>query len=177
MQHLDPIRQRVRSARLDAPPVDWQPVVTMAVGGLTEVGFDNTGSYLLVVSSTGRGLVDTRTGSPVARDRAEPSDDWYNEFRLEAKGIGPIATETVRLSGLHGGALPRHTRTGWSIEPVMLDWPVVHLLLFRQWTSIFQGAEFSKIALESELRAFGFSHDGLTLLLATSSELRVWRTG
>src|SRR5450631_1343055 len=112
MDHLEPIRLRVRSAPVVNPPPPWKRLAVHAVGGLTEVGFAEDSDCLLVVSSQGRGVIDCRTGERVARDRGEPDGSWYDERRLRAQGIGPLDGQVVRLAGLHGGGLLTCGRDG-----------------------------------------------------------------
>src|SRR5579863_298772 len=106
MDHLEPIRSRIRSAPISPPLPPWKLIGGRAVGGLTEVGFADDSDLLLVVSSQGRGVLDCRSGEYVARDRTEPNDSWYDERRLRAFGIGPLEGQLIRLAGLHGGGLP-----------------------------------------------------------------------
>lgn len=174
MDHLDPLRRRIRSAAVAAPTPSWTRLAAHAVGGLTEVGFAEDSDFLLVVSWQGRGVIDCRTGERVARDRAEPDDSWYDGRRLRAQGIGPLANQTVRLAGLHGGGLLRCGLGGWSVESLALDWPDVCLLLVEPWRSIFdEKTGFTKLAVEREVRAFGFSDTGASLVIATSSDVVV----
>ncbi len=129
----------------------------------------------LAVSSQGRGVIDCRTGERVSRDRAEPDTSWYDERRLRAKGIGPLENHTIRLAGLHGGGLLTGGKGGWSVESLTLDWPDVNLLLVEPWRAIFdEKTGFTKLAVEREIRAFGFSDTGASLVLATSSDVVVF---
>lgn len=43
-------------------PEGWEAVGKFAVGGLTEIGFSKTAELLLVVSSSGRGVIDCAQG-------------------------------------------------------------------------------------------------------------------
>ena len=175
MDHLEPLRRRIRSAGIAASPPPWTRLAIHAVGGLTEVGFADDSDFLLVVSSQGRGVIDCKTGERVARDPAEPDDSWYDERRLRAQGIGPLENHIVRLAGLHGGGLLTCGQGGWSVESLPLDWPDVSLLLVEPWRSIFdEKTGFTKLAVEREVRAFGFSDTGASLVLATSSDVFVF---
>jgi hypothetical protein len=55
------------------------------IGGLVAAGFDTSGTYLLTISHSGRGVFDTATWERVVRD----SHLSYSEKGL-AIGIGPI---------------------------------------------------------------------------------------
>lgn len=174
MDHLEPVRLRIRSAPISPPPLPWRVLGGNAVGGLTEIGFADDSDLLLIVSSQGRGVINCRTGELIARDRSEPDDDWYDECRLRAFGIGPLDGQLIRLTGLHGGGLPNTGRDGWWVEAIALDWPDVNLILGRPWGSIYDGkTPFAKLAVEREIRAFGFSDTGESIVIATSSDVTV----
>jgi hypothetical protein len=176
MDHLEPLRRRIRSSQISAPPQPWNLLTVHAVGGLTEVGFADDSDLLLIVSSQGRSVVDCKTGERLARDRTEPDNLWYNERQLTAKGVGPLEGKTIRLAGLHGGGLPRGGEQGWSVEELAIDWPDISLMLVGPWQSIYnESTQFTKLAVERELRAFGFSGTGRSLIVATSSEVTLYR--
>ena len=178
MDHFEPVRRRIRAAPVTEPPQPWVRLANHAVGGLTEVGFAEDTDSLLVVSSQGRGVIDCLTGQRVARDRAEPEDSWYDERRLRAAGIGPLEGRSIRLAGLHGGGLPNGGRDGWSVASIPLEWPDEHLLLVEPWRWIYDAsARITKLAVEREVRAFGFSDTGSSLIIAIGSGVQVygWR--
>jgi hypothetical protein len=175
MDHLEPVRKRVREAAIEPAPAPWVQAGTWAVGGLIEVGFGREADLLLVVSWQGRAVFDPATRTRVARDHEQPDDTWYDEFSLLARGIGPLADQRVPLAGLHGGGLAATTRDGWWTESITLAWPDEHLLLGGPHGSIHEAeTSFVKIAVESEVRAFGFSASGRTLVVATSSDLQLY---
>lgn len=90
-------------------------------------------------------------------------------------GIGPIADAPVRLAGLHGGGLSLTTGDGWWVEEVTLRWPSSHLILGRDFGSVYSVDDpFWKLYDGTTLRAFGFSPTGQSLVLATSSDVRIW---
>lgn len=174
--HLVPLIARVRAASIAQPSAPWSPVGHHSVGGLTDVGFGRATDLLLVVSHAGRGVFDGITGARVARDPDAANCTWQDFSELEALGIGPLEDQLVRTSGLAGGALPTSTTDRWQIERLMLDWPDESLLLVAPDSWIYEqrpnrSSSFLKLAVESEVRAFGFSPTGRTLLLATSSDL------
>jgi hypothetical protein len=164
------------------PPAPWQLRVAHAVGGLTDVGFGRGSDLLLVISSQGRGVFDCVTGVRVARDAAvleTDEDGWHDTLELEARGIGPLAGQTVTTAGLHGGGLAISTRDRWIVEHLPLDWPNESLLLVPPDSWIYEtrpgrSAEFTKVAVETELRAWGFSPTGKSLIIATSSDVTIF---
>src|SRR5689334_4773042 len=123
MDHLEPVRHRIRSAPISLPLSPWIELDSHAVGGLTEVGFGDDSDLLLVVSSQGRGVFDCQTGERVSRDRSEPDDSWYDETRLRVFGIGPLEGSLIRLAGLHGGGLLNSVQDGWWVNAITLEWP------------------------------------------------------
>ena len=175
--HLQPIMKKVRLALCGEPPVPWREVPVEQVGGVVAVGFDRRCETLLVVSHSGRGLFDVRSGERIARDR---EDDGYDHIGLTARGIGRLEDETFRMAGLHGGGLPEFTADGWHAERLMLDWPSETLLLTPPGSSLYhehtgRPHDFHKIAdQEFEVRAWGFSWDGKALLLAVTDQIRLY---
>jgi len=129
----------------------WRKVADLAVGGLTEIGFGHFSTLLLVVSHQGRGLVD--------RDRQE-TGAWFDVLRTASQGIGPLAGQWIDLAGLAGGHLATSTPDGWHArraeDGIHLSGP--------------SGATAMMPAIE-EVRAFGFSYDGMVLVVASSSSL------
>lgn len=102
-------------------------------------------------------------------------DQWYGRDNLIAHGFGPLEGQQVRLAGISGGGLRRGTLDGWCVESFAIDWPDVSLLLLEPNQSIFQeDAVFHKLDVQSELRAFGFSYTGRSLIYAISSDLVIF---
>ncbi|WP_312319870.1 hypothetical protein [Stenotrophomonas sp.] len=114
-------RQRLLSLLERVPdqsvPIGWTNAGTYSVGGLSEIGFSRTSDLLLVLSSTGRGVIDPVLGAVVARDE-EPFGSWLNDQHLLCDGIGPLADETIQLAGLWGGGMRLASHSGESIEAV-----------------------------------------------------------
>jgi len=63
------------------------------IGGLVAAGFDSTGSYLLVVSHSGRGVFSTSSWEQVARDPSVIYPD-----KGVAIGIGPLAGAPISVT-------------------------------------------------------------------------------
>jgi len=175
-KHLDPLRKEFRELQTRPLPQPWQKVKVFAVGGLRSIGFDRESELLLIVSSTGRGVVDCLSGQRVARDDSEYYED---ERYLEAVGIGPLRGKILRVSGLHGGGLPTTTDDGWSVELITLDWPAYEILLLEPFASLYDSlrgkpSRFHKIGHELELRACGFSYSGHSFVVATPSDITIY---
>tara|TARA_R110002167_G_scaffold319685_1_gene525468 strand:- start:1678 stop:2256 length:579 start_codon:yes stop_codon:yes gene_type:complete len=157
-------------------PDGWERVVSMAVGGLTDLGFSKSSPYLLVISSQGRGVIDCQTGEKVARDYDEMGD-WFNPQQLLCQGIGPLASEWIQTCGINGGGLPWGNQFGESIEMHSPDWPVYDLYFCSDCQSpLIAGAASRCCKIDSEhLRACGFSWCGHFLVSANSSDLTLWK--
>jgi hypothetical protein len=176
-EHLLPLIRRVRGAPVKPPPPPWQPSGAHAIGGLSDVGFGRGSDLLLVVSSDGRGVFDCIAGVRVARDRS--NDDWRDMRELEAQGMGPLAGQRIRTSGIAGGGLALRTVDGWEAERLTLDWPEELLLLLPPGGRLYEDRrgrlpEFTKVAVSSGVRAWGFSPTGRSLVLATSSDVTIF---
>lgn len=156
-------------------PSGWKHVASIAVGGLLSVGFSEKNTYLLVVSSQGRGVIDCDTGEKVARD--EKPYEGLSENNLTCLGIEPIEGEVVALSGFNGGGLPQTTSKGESLELVAPNWPEYDLILCQNFKSALvpgHQSECTKIYSE-DVRAFGFSWCGNYLVAACESDLDLWQ--
>lgn len=175
--HLIPVVRRMRATPISDPPKPWRCTGSFAVGGLTDVGFSHHSDLLLVISSNGRGVFNCQTGEKVARDYDD--GDWQDTMALEAEGIGPLADQWIKTAGLHGGGLPIVATDGWTADDFVLDWPDHTLLLVHPGSWAYgdgfgKPANYTKVAVESELRAWGFSPTGRSLIIATSSYLTCW---
>jgi hypothetical protein len=66
------------------------------IGGLVAVGFDVSGSYLLTITHSGRGVFSTRTWERVARS----TELAYPENGIGI-GIGPIAGQAIPVTEMN----------------------------------------------------------------------------
>ncbi len=177
LTHEEKIRERMRGFTRQAPPNPWR-VVSHAVGGLTEIGYDRGTDLLLAVSESGRGLFDCRIGQRIARNSTAAAEgSWYQPIKLLAEGIDVIAKHTISLAGLHGGGLPLFAEDGWSLQPVAPDWPRAKIILcpsFRSALSEQHGGGCVCVGEDYEFRAYGFSETGLSFVIATSSTLKIF---
>jgi hypothetical protein len=174
--HLITLVEKIKRAPLTGLPPPWRQIKTIAIGGLEAVGFEEGSERLLVVSSSGQGLFDCPTGERLSRNVEQ---DGYEPYLLLAHVVGQERGPAIRMAGLHGGALPTVTRDGWQAEALSLDWPAKTLLVTEPGSWLYgrrygKRDEFFKLAKESELRAFGFSWTGLSLIIATSSDVTVY---
>jgi hypothetical protein len=123
--------------------------------------------FCLIVSHQGRGVIDCISGSRVAHDPHE-GPGWFDESGPEATGIGPLAEEQVPVVGLAGGSLAQATTDGWRVS-LNTAGVLVHAPDGQD-----PGASFT-VEESEELRAWGFSPDGLTLVAGASPGLAIYR--
>jgi len=174
--HLDPLRREIEQRQIAPAPSPWQLKARLSIAGLLEIGFDADSELLLVASSSGRSVIDCQSGEKVARDR---TDNLGSDRHLQTRGIGPLQDRVIRMAGINGGGLPVATADGWMVEDITLAWPEQHLLLVEpgSWlhgARYHRPALFHKLGVELEVRAFGFSYTGLSLVIATAGEVLVY---
>ncbi|MFI6920442.1 hypothetical protein ACIBIZ_10835 [Nonomuraea spiralis] len=156
----------------------------MPIGGLLGIGFavhpDDGRDLVMVVSSDGHGLFDAVTGGKIARDRDPDPDTSTPDASpdLTCPGLGPIAGTWVHIAGLFGGGLLHTTSGGWALDIVVPEWPNERVLLSADG-DIYrdphgQGWWHILHSNYSTFRAAGFSPSGITLAVATSSDLTLW---
>jgi hypothetical protein len=118
-----------------------------------------------VVSHQGRAVVDLASGDILTRDRQE-TGAWFDAARGAALGIGPLDGAWIGVCGLAGGQLPGATADGWqaraSGDGVTVSAP---------------GRQPLVVSESEEMRAFGFSPDGTTFIIASSPGLAIYRRG
>ena len=165
-----------QTKKTDAPK-GWRKTV-FAIGGLSEIGFSKQYSnLLLVISSQGRGVINCESSELLDRDY-DTNFDWIDSYELTAKGIGILSNEKVIVSGLHGGGLPLMNKNGDSLIFMATEWPIIDIIFEPNFKSIYkedQVKECFEIFHDYELRTYGFSYDGKTFVIATSSEINIYR--
>ncbi len=90
----------------------------------------------------------------LARDRQE-TGSWFDAARRAVLGIGPLDGAWIGVCGLAGGGLPDATAAGWQAR-VSGDCVIVSA----------SGRQPLQINESEEMRAFGFSPDGTTFVIA-----------
>lgn len=172
-------RERLIKLVLNLPvneaPQGWKNTGKFAVGGLREIGFSKRSELLLVVSISGRGVIDGTLGNKIARDE-EGEGDWYEPAKLLCLGIGPLQDEHVQIAGLHGGGLPTSNSIGESLDMVSHRWPKSDLIFCPPSKSaLIEGHQAGCVTIASDyIRAFGFSWSGNSFAYATESDVTVY---
>lgn len=179
--YLKPVVELIRNTDIEVPSEPWKLISVHGIGGLRAVGFFEGTDDLLVISSQGRGLFNCITGEKTSRDYENIFEqDIYNPTKLEALGIGSYSNQKTCVSGIDGGGLPNQTYDGWKVDRFSLEFSFDVLLLsppdsFGVYGILHDKShDFNKIYEDSELRAWGFSPTGKTLIIADSSDLFIY---
>lgn len=171
------IRQRVDKLETHPAPAPWEVLAHFAVGGLLAIGVTEDECHCLVVSHQGRSVVDLTTGEKVASELGDDLNSFLSKSNLAATGIGPLDGQTISLAGLWGGALPLSTPDGWYVFRVTPNGPDERIVLQAPDANIYnsyKGLTQLDVPM-TDVRAVGFTFDSAVLILATSSDLRIWR--
>lgn len=157
-------------------PPDWKKVTTLAVGGLTDIGFSKITNQLLIISHSGRSLVNCSNGEKIARDYDEYGD-WYDAINLTSQGIGSVASEIIMIAGLNGGGLPTCNQYRECLELTSLQWPINDIYFCPNGKSVLiEHLQTNCCRIFSDhVLCYGFSWDGRFIAIATSSDVTIWR--
>ena len=163
---------------VDELPKPWGKPSYIAVGGLTDIGFQDNSDLLVCISSAGRGVIDCLKCEKVARD---PSMDFdFDQGNLLVEGIGNLQGCYIKMAGLSGGGLPSGTYDGWTVERHPFAYPNEQLIVASCWQSILSANHDEKVSLYkltnfiTPLIAYGYSPTGNSFVVATSSDLIVY---
>lgn len=177
----DPVDAALSEATVCGDVGPWRAQPLVAIGGLTAVGFARTDETLLVCSSQGQSVIDAATGTTLYRNHEDDGLDWA---ALKGTRLDHPADERFDMAGLPGGGLRSATNDGWSVMQLgqgdaslcLLHPPGASVFNLRPTIAeVTLDATFHLLARErAEIRAFGFSWTGRSLVLATASDLRIW---
>lgn len=149
----------------------YRRVANAAVGGLRAAGFAPSSDFTLVLSSSGRGVFDGRTGERVGRNREVVT---HSDYPARVMGIAPIEGQRVSMMGLDGG-LPLSTSgaDGWTMG-VMPQAGGVWLCPRGMPTDEPGPGAFVLRQKIEDARAAGFSASGRALLIADAQTLHLF---
>lgn len=167
----------VKQAKEVEEPIGWKKTI-FSIGGLSEIGFSkHKPNLLLVISSQGRGLIDCQSCELIERNY-DTNWDWINSYDLTSQGIGILSNEEILVSGLHGGGLPLMNKEGDGLIYMATEWPIIDIIFQPHFKNLYKESEAKecfRIFHDYELRTYGFSYDGETFIIATSSEINIYR--
>ena len=173
----DPVSKALASAQPVQTVGPWQQAATLAIGGLTALGFDRASDRLLICSGTGQSVVSAATGEILYRNREE---DGLDIAALKGTRLDHPADERFDMAGLYGGGLRTMTDDGWTVECVqghaILHPPQASIHFHHpKWDSYKKDRSFHVLDRGGEdIRAFGFSWTSHSLVLATPSTVMLW---
>lgn len=159
----------------------WRHRNTFAIGGLENVGYASNQDILIVLSSQGQGIFDCLTGEKIARQNDEIN--WWDNFNQRTNsilGFGRLMNIEIQTSGLYGvDILPKTTADGWTLiasDPEPGEIPFEKSLVRKIYLISPDKQQKRVIGKDGacELRAFGFSETGNSLIIALSCELTIY---
>lgn len=173
-KHKDNINGIIMSLPYRESPDGWGKYGCFAVGGLEYIGFSDDSCYLLVVSSSGRGVINISSGEFVARDKSLDGE-WLDENHLLCQGIGPLEGKVIRTTGIGGGGLPTQTLHGDSVYLAAPSFPcydVVYQPSYQNCLIDGQNNDCVKI-YRGFVNYCGFSWDGNTMVVV-DEDINIW---
>lgn len=174
-KHRQNILHTISGLPYQSSPKGWSKASSFAVGGLEYIGCSNDSKYLLIVSSSGRGILDFESNEIVARDY-DNSNDWLDERNLVCEGFGFLENQRISITGIGGGGLPKSTGTGESLylaAPLYPCYDVIYQPDFQNCLSSGRNQDCA-IIYRGFVNYYGFSADGNTMLVA-DEDIHVWR--
>ena len=163
------LSERYREMTQTSPPLPWRPV-PIHIGGVTAVGFGMDTEWLLVLTHSGLGVVDCKSGLVVARE-VEMESVFDESHPIYANGIGPLEGQRVPLAGLWGGGLRTMSRDGWVVHRVSPNWPAeCGVLCPPEYPEIEDHSTAFMLVkdMNPPILALGFSDSGKTPVVANT---------
>ena len=171
--HRKKIIKTITNLPYQDSPDGWERKKVFTVGGLQYIGFSDDSRYLLIVSVSGRGLIDLSNFELIARDREEYGD-WLDDTNLFCEGIGPLSGKRIRIAGISGG-LPTHTKYNDSLyiaaplypcNDIVYQPPFQHCLVEKHD----QGCV---VMHRGSVKCYGFSWSG-NIMVVIDEDLHLW---
>lgn len=150
-------------------PSGWE-CHKMAVGGLMYVGFSEVDTEKLIcISSQGQSVINCNT-----MKKSYCTED-YDENNLTACAE-ELGDEIVKIAGLMGGGLRTGSKEGNLLQKISPSWPKEQIIFCPAFQSPFIAPEKCLNVFEDyEIRAYGFSKCGNYFIIATSSDLIIYK--
>jgi hypothetical protein len=178
--YLEENRKRLVSLLEKIPdsdiPEGWERVGSIAISGFIGFGFSKKRTNLaLVVTTSGRSLVNCDNAEKVARDFEEYIG--VDESGIFCKGLEELSDESILIAGINGGGLPNSTCIGESLSLYSPNWPQ-HDLYFcgPSGDPLFEKFQGNCVKIRTDfIEAFGFSWCGDYFAVANSSDFDIWK--
>lgn len=159
----------------------WENVSTHSVGGLENIGYAPDQDYVIVLSSQGQGIFDCLSGERIAR--LNNDSDWWEKFdRTNNSIVGFDILDGVNIItfGIYSkDDLRKSTKDGWRLEfsPHQIDANESSKIHSQEIYLALPEINHKEVIYKDgpcELRAFGFSDTGKSLIVASSCELIIY---
>lgn len=176
MQNLAKIEENNRKHLIDlinqipkGVPLGWK-CDTLSVGGLMYVGFSEIHTEKLIcISSQGQSVINCETLKKTYCD--ENLDE--NNLIAYAEELG---AEQIRIAGDGGGGLRHYSNDGNILERIAPFWPKEQIIFMPYFHSWYSSPNKCQIIFDAyEIKAYGFSKCGKYFVVATSSDLNIFR--
>ena len=157
-------------------PPGWEKLQTIAISGFLGFGFSKENpSLVLIVSSSGRSVIDCNTNEKIARDYDEY--EGMDELGIYCLGIGPLDGESILLGSESGGGLPLSTNNQEYLSLLSPNWPQHDLIYYSgSGHPLIENHQSSCLMIKRDfIEAVGFSWCGNYLATASSSDFEIWR--
>lgn len=150
-------------------PSGWERHI-LAVGGFMYVGFSEIHTEKLIcISSQGQSVIDCETLQKTY------CDENYDEHELIACAE-ELGDELIRIAGICGGGLRHSSNDGNFLAKVAPFWPREQIIFMPDFHSWYTAPDKCQIICDDyEIRAYGFSKCGRYFVIATSSDLTIFR--
>ncbi len=178
-ERIRKIRAEWRSRQRVNPPPPWARVSVERFFEMpVAMGFAPGTEWLVVLTHDGLTVVDAKTGDTLADEPGHSgnAEGEHDPYPVSVVGIGPLAGRRIPVAGLWGGGLKAFTPDGWKVRRIAPNWPCESLVLKVPYDdpSSESDREFLLVKDWPELRAFGFSDSGRTLVVAAEF-LSLWK--
>ncbi|MCL2579762.1 MAG: hypothetical protein FWE32_06980 [Oscillospiraceae bacterium] len=161
-------------------PKGWVKKGSFSVGDFEYFGFTELSDILLIISSSGRALIDLAKNEKIARDYS--NDFPFDEILLTSKGFDVLNNKTVKLAGKYGGSLlPVGNKTHEMLIRVSPLYPCEDLIFQPPNENCFADGRFKNIRSNNCVRVYrgflycyGFSFSGKYFVIADESGVAYW---
>ena len=158
----------------------WREGQIFAVGGFREMGFFPHTDFLMVLSSTGRGIFDCLEAQKIARDLSDYYMENWNPATGIVSGFDAFEGQQTVCGGFeYPDTLPKETADQWTVaikEAQRLNWKEVLAttkVLYLEHQNLDTSIEIGLFD-EGVSRGYGFSDTGKSFVMGTSYGLTIW---
>lgn len=150
-------------------PSGWECHV-LAVGGLMYVGFSEIQSEKLIcISSQGQSVINCKT---LQKNYCNEDYDG-NDLTACAKELG---NEIIKIAGDMGGGLRTGSKEGNSLQKIAPFWPKEQIIFCPNYQSLYIAPDQCwNVFDDYGIKAYGFSKCGKYFVIATSSDLTIYK--